>query len=146
MAGYWPIRWPSADTPRRLTAASSPKALTEDTDTGAETPLNADDIPQHLAPLTDALAALDAVSQSLTQDVFSRAAATPSHTEQYEKLIRAIVMKTIDLRRTVLRAVPDRPARTAVEPIHAIYASESAIHRRVRDGIDEVIPARINSA
>ncbi|MFE9776380.1 hypothetical protein ACFYOV_32950 [Streptomyces sp. NPDC005931] len=121
LAGYWPIRWPSAEALRRLTAASSPEALTEAARTGANTPLNADDIPQHLAPLTDALAALDTVKQSLTKDVFARAAACPTHTEHYEKLIRAIVMKSNDLRRTTLRAPRTRSARShGGWPIHAI--------------------------
>ncbi len=112
MAGYWPIRWPSHDAQRRLTATPSPKALTEDTRTGGDAPLQSpDDIPQHLAPLTDALTTLDAVNQSLTKDVFAQAAAGPTHTEQYEKLIRAIVMKSNDLRRVTLRAPRTRSAR-----------------------------------
>jgi hypothetical protein len=113
LAGYWPIRWPSTDALRHLTAASSQKALTEDARTGADAPLlNADDIPPHLVTLTDALATLDAVNQSLTKDVFARAAACPTHTEHYEKLIRAIVMKSNDLRRTTLRAPRTRSARS----------------------------------
>ncbi|MET7639851.1 MarR family transcriptional regulator [Streptomyces sp. NPDC005438] len=112
LAGYWPIRWPSPDALRRLTAAPSPNALTEDACMGAdEPPHDTADIAHHLAPLTDALATLDAVNQSLTKDVFARAAAGATHTEQYEKLIRAIVMKSNDLRRTTMRAPRTRSAR-----------------------------------
>ncbi len=99
--GYWPIRWPSPEaTPN------------EDVGTGPDVPLHgAADIPQHLAPLTTALTTLEAVNQSLTQDVFARAAAGPTHAEHYEKLIRSIVMKSDDLRRATLRAPRARSAR-----------------------------------
>ncbi|WKX68600.1 hypothetical protein [Streptomyces sp. XD-27] len=117
MAGHWPIRFPSPDTLRRPAMAPLPEAPTEDRVTvhaGADTPAReADDVPEHLAALTEALTTLNVVNRSLTRDVFTRAAAESAHALQYEKLVRSIIMQSSDLRRRTQRAPHARPGSKA---------------------------------
>ncbi|WP_414166372.1 winged helix DNA-binding protein [Streptoverticillium reticulum] len=113
MAGHWPIRFPSPDTLRRSATAPSPEAPIDERATaraGADLRVRgAGNVPEHLAALTEALTTLNVVNQSLTRDVFARAAAEPTHALQYEKLVRSIIMQSSDLRRRTQRAPHARP-------------------------------------
>lgn len=104
MAGYWPIRFPKPGMPR---PAPEDRATAR---TGANWPfLEGDDVPEHLTELTEVLTTLDGVNQSLAGNMFARAAGGPTHAEHYEKLVRAIIKQSSELRRRTQRAPHARP-------------------------------------
>ena len=58
----------------------------------------------HLRTLEEALAALAAIDQSLTGDVYAQAAADPAQTPEYERIRQHIIIRAAAIRANALRA------------------------------------------
>ncbi|WP_405606309.1 hypothetical protein [Streptomyces sp. NBC_00076] len=58
----------------------------------------------HLRTLEEALAALAAIDQSLTGDVYAQAAADPEQTSEYERIRQHIIIRAAAIRANALRA------------------------------------------
>ncbi|MBH1937860.1 hypothetical protein I5Q34_26925 [Streptomyces sp. AV19] len=88
MAGHWPIRFPT-----QLGTTADEMSVREE-----------DEIPEGLAALQKACTTLSAVNRSLTKEVFAQAVADPAHARHYERLVRAIIVQSSELRKRAQRA------------------------------------------
>jgi hypothetical protein len=111
MAGHWQIRPRSlqlTNVEQKSNGSARIRALpfeSNSNDGASRAALTADATPAvHLRALEEALAALAAIDQSLTGDVYAQAAADQAQTPEYERIRQHIIIRAAAIRANALRA------------------------------------------